>query len=150
MTISSTMLMNTMNCQYDTIIASVPFNWWFLVNNENLTFLDTSNQEYSLWITWTRLPAIINSTAADVLPIWLTFILAECFRPWTFLEYWNWTCYHRTPSCQINIINYDIHKRSSGFCSYLSFRCMVPWIKHLPASCVLLQTCFIILNSVYV
>ena len=36
MTISSTMLMNTMNCQYDTIIASVPFNWWFLVKNENL------------------------------------------------------------------------------------------------------------------
>ena len=46
-------------------------------------------------------------------------------------------CYHGTPLCQIYVIfqNTCIIQVCSRICNWLSLRCLVPWVKHLPLVC---------------
>ena len=47
----------------------------------------------------------------------------------------NRTCYFRTPFLSCSDYLHDIMQGSSRFCNWISLRCLVPWIHHLPPVC---------------
>ena len=63
------------------------------------------------------------------------FAFDEVSAPVPSFRIFYWTCYHRTPQCQIWILNWDVLLVSFRLCNWLSLRCLVSWINHLPSVC---------------
>ena len=87
----------------------------------------------------TRMPVTfgicLNSTL--ILSIWCSTIhhLPGCFCPWTFFQNIGFNMVSSDPFMSHLATQLDILQGSFKLCNWLSLRCLVSWINHLPPAC---------------